>query len=128
MSEAYVWHLRNPDGGATGLEVANGTSAPTDRMLAHALPERVNVDVRVRGGDRIARGRDLRHDLSTPMSLLTISDGTVGRVNLWPTDEHVGLPVILPGGEVGILQSWWNAEDGSAWRWEVEFSNRRRAN
>jgi hypothetical protein len=21
--------------------------------------------------------------------------------------------------------SWWNAEDGSSWRWSVEFSDRR---
>jgi hypothetical protein len=26
---------------------------------------------------------------------------------------------------VGVLTAWWNAEDGSAWRWSVEFSNRR---
>jgi hypothetical protein len=31
--------------------------------------------------------------------------------------------VLLPGGEVGILKQWWNAEDESAWRWQVEFSN-----
>jgi hypothetical protein len=33
--------------------------------------------------------------------------------------------VVLPGGEAGVLTAWWNAEDGSAWRWSVEFSNRR---
>jgi hypothetical protein len=33
--------------------------------------------------------------------------------------------VVLPGGEVGILLAWWNAEDGSEWRWQVEFYNQR---
>ncbi|MEP7060144.1 MAG: hypothetical protein ABI828_05380 [Actinomycetota bacterium] len=27
------------------------------------------------------------------------------------------------GGEVGILRSWWNAEDGSQWTWTVELHN-----
>jgi len=31
----------------------------------------------------------------------------------------------VPGGEVGILTAWWNAEDGSSWRWQVEFYNHR---
>jgi len=36
-----------------------------------------------------------------------------------------GAAIILPGGEVGILRSWWNAADGSEWRWQVEFYNHR---
>jgi hypothetical protein len=30
---------------------------------------------------------------------------------------------MLPGGEVGILKSWWNAPDHKEWRWQVEFYN-----
>ena len=29
----------------------------------------------------------------------------------WPDESNQGRPVILPGGEVGILQSWWNHSD-----------------
>ena len=35
------------------------------------------------------------------------------------------VPVLLPGGEVGILLSWWNAAGESEWRWQVEFYNQR---
>jgi hypothetical protein len=31
--------------------------------------------------------------------------------------------VLLPGGEVGILMSWWNADDRKEWRWQIELSN-----
>jgi hypothetical protein len=31
--------------------------------------------------------------------------------------------VILPGGEAGILKSWWHADDHSEWRWQIEFYN-----
>ena len=41
----------------------------------------------------------------------------------WPTAADLGAPVIMPGGEVGILIAWWNAEDGSEWRWQVELYN-----
>jgi hypothetical protein len=123
MADAYIWHLRNPDGASMGLEYATGRSAPTDTMLAHSLPERVNVDVRRRDGTLVARGRNLSGDLVSPMARLTIEGSDVGRENLWPTDADLGTPVILPGGEVGILTAWWNAEDHSAWRWSVELSN-----
>jgi hypothetical protein len=49
----------------------------------------------------------------------------VRREDRWPTQADLGSLVILPGGEVGVLTAWWNADDGSAWRWSVEFSNRR---
>jgi hypothetical protein len=35
--------------------------------------------------------------------------------------------VILPGGEAGILTSWWHAPDHSQWRWQLELSNRQAA-
>lgn len=43
----------------------------------------------------------------------------------WPTMAEIGLPVILAGGEVGILQKWWNDAEEQQWRWSVEFYNHR---
>lgn len=126
MTETYVWELRNPDGGAFGLEFARGTSAPTDVMLVHALPSRVNVEVRAWEGELLAKGRNLSHDEVAPMSKLTIDGAEVSRINFWPTDDDVGTPVLLPGGEVGILKAWWNDDVGQEWRWSVEFANRAR--
>ena len=47
------------------------------------------------------------------------------REDRWPTADDLGSLVILPGGEVGTLVEWWNAPDGSEWRWRLEFYNRR---
>jgi hypothetical protein len=126
MGDSYTWDLRNPDGGAMGLEVARGRSAPADVMLVHAAPERLNVEVRNQAGDLVAKGRNLTHDTIAPMSKLTLADGKVSRENVWPEESDVGLPVLLPGGEVGILQAWWNDDVGQEWRWSVEFANRAR--
>ncbi|MGH2534880.1 MAG: hypothetical protein ACRDJW_21680 [Thermomicrobiales bacterium] len=51
--------------------------------------------------------------------------GAITRADLWPDESDVGQPVILPGGEIGILLSWWNAADGSEWRWRIELYNHR---
>jgi hypothetical protein len=59
------------------------------------------------------------------MTRLTMAEGKVTREERWPAPEDLGSLVILPGGEAGTLQAWWNAEDGSEWRWQVEFSNHR---
>ena len=59
------------------------------------------------------------------MARLTERGRQIAREDLWPADDDIGRPVILPGGEVGILLAWWNAEDGSEWRWQLEFYNQR---
>ncbi len=125
MPEIYVWTLRNPDGANLGLEVAHCLMDPFDVVLAHSLPEKVDIEVVDEDGKRVAKGAGLRADGATPMSRLTIEDGGIRRENVWPTDADLGRPVIVAAGEVGILERWWNAPDGSEWRWAVEFYNRK---
>jgi hypothetical protein len=57
------------------------------------------------------------------MTVAELDGSTLRHSEVWPTQEHHGLPVLLAGGEVGILQAWQHAEDRSWWRWSVEFSN-----
>lgn len=97
--------------------------APTDRVLVHAPPSVLKVDVRAEDGSLVAFGDNLRRTLASPMARLSIDGGNVTREDLWPTPSEWGLPVFLPGGEVGILESWWHDDDHSQWRWTVEFSN-----
>ncbi|MFN2613496.1 MAG: hypothetical protein ABR552_01585 [Actinomycetota bacterium] len=118
-----IWHRRNPDGAATGLEFANARTASFDRILVHAAPERLDVEVRDASGSVVARGSGLTGGESSPIAVLDVSDGDVTRRNIWPDDQDIGMPVILPGGEVGILCAWSNAADRSEWTWRVEFHN-----
>lgn len=122
MSSLY-WDLRNPDGGMLGLEFARGVTAETDCILAHSLPERINVTVTDDEDRVVAKGEQLEGTESRPMARLSLRGDRIERENVWPTEGDCGRPVILPGGEVGILKTWWNADDGSEWRWQVEFSN-----
>ncbi|MGH9082614.1 MAG: hypothetical protein ACRDWN_04650, partial [Acidimicrobiales bacterium] len=45
------------------------------------------------------------------------------RREVWPDDSFHGLPVLLAGGEVGLLRHWEHADDRSWWRWQIELSN-----
>lgn len=123
MGSTYIWEIRSSEGGMLGLEVAKSVMAPADCVLAHSLPSEVEVVVRDDADHVVAQATSLAADGDTPMARLHIDQGSVRRSQVWPDATDTGRPVILPGGEVGILQSWWNAEDGSEWRWQVEFSN-----
>ncbi len=59
----------------------------------------------------------------SPVTLLERDGDGVRRSEVWPGPELYGLPVLLPGGEVGGVTSWEHAGDHSWWRWSVEFSN-----
>jgi hypothetical protein len=120
---AVIWEIRNPDGASMGLEFARGRLDGYARLLVHAAPSRIDVDVRDVEGTQLAWAEGLQAEGATPMSRLTVREGSILRENAWPDESDVGLPVILPGGEVGILISWWNAEDHSSWRWQIELSN-----
>jgi hypothetical protein len=121
-----TWDLWFPSAGATGVSFARalvGEDPPTDRVLVHAAPPRLDVTVRDDDGNVVAEGLGLDRGAPGPITFL-IRDGREIRLeDGWPTDRDLGRLVILPGGEAGVLKAWWHAEDHSAWRWQVELSN-----
>jgi len=122
----HTWELWYPDAAATGLYLARARIDPIQVVWAHAVPPRVSVTVRLGDDTVVARGEALeRSGAYLPMTRLVIDGESVAREDRWPVPDDLGAIVILPGGEAGVLTAWWNAEDGSAWRWSVEFSNRR---
>lgn len=114
-----------PDAASRGVSFARGVLASADVVLAHAAPSLLRVEVSTLDGQRISFGDQLPRTEDSPMTRLGLGPGAVTREDAWPTDADVGLPVILPGGEVGILRSWWNDAERREWRWTVEFHNRR---
>ncbi|MGI8999772.1 MAG: hypothetical protein ACR2GO_08715 [Candidatus Limnocylindria bacterium] len=124
MSDLHTWEIWYPGAAATGLPHARARIAATDVAWVHAVPRNVALTVR-EGDDRvIARGEPLTRDGDyLPMTRFTILGDEIQREDRWPADTDLGAIVILPGGEAGVLTAWWNADDGSGWRWSVEFSN-----
>src|SRR5688500_13133318 len=116
----WTWSIRSRDGGMNGLEF---TKAPTAgghrRVLLHAAPSARQAEVVADDGATVARGRAERQGDYAPITELVLGDGPddgVRRAELWPDGTHVGLPVLLCGGEVGVLTAWTNADDRSWWR------------
>jgi hypothetical protein len=121
-----AWEVWFPSAGATGMLVGRGRIDPTDVLLVHSVPDVITVEVHDDAGNRVAYGGELKRTLSSPVCRLTRKGGSISREDIWPTERDYGLPILLPGGEVGILQSWWNADDRLEWRWQIELYNSRR--
>jgi hypothetical protein len=121
-----MWDLWFPSAGATGVAFARcrvESEAAGDRLLVHAAPPKLDVDVRRLDGTLIARGVGLERGAPGPMSYLVRNQDTITLEDGWPTDADLGRLVLLPGGEAGILMTWWHADDRRSWRWQIEFSN-----
>ena len=117
------WSVWYPKASSTGVLVGRGGIDPTEQLLFHAAPETMTVEVHDGEGKRIAYGENLERTQESPMCLLVLDGETVTRTDIWPTAEHEGLPLLLPGGEAGVLKTWWHAEDKKEWRWNLELYN-----
>jgi hypothetical protein len=116
--------IRTRDGGMNGLEFARATTAGGfNQVLIHAAPARASLEVRSKDDHVIASGDIDRDGDYSPMTLVDVTGGNLSREEIWPDDQHLGLPVLLAGGEVGLLKQWQHADDHSWWRWQVEFAN-----
>lgn len=124
MSRMETWELWYPGAAATGLPFARSRIDPAEVVWVHATPEIVAVTVRDADGNVIAESQELRRAGERfPMTRLAKQGRELAREDRWPTPSDLGAVVILPGGEAGTLERWWHAEDGSEWRWQVEFYN-----
>ena len=81
--------------------------------------------MRTEDGTTLAEGDNLGRGEPGPMSFLVRQGRTIRLEDGWPSQDDLGRLVILPGGEAGILRTWWHAEDRSEWRWQLELSNHR---
>jgi hypothetical protein len=121
-----TWDLWFPDAGATGVPFARtvvDSAVAGDRVLVHAAPPALEVTVRDATGAVVARGERLERGAPGPMCALVLRGDRVELEDGWPTDADLGRLVLLPGGETGVLRSWWHSDDRTAWRWTVEFAN-----
>lgn len=123
QTSTEYWSLWYPKAASTGVWLGRGLLDATDQLLVHAAPPVMTVEVHDHEGRRIAYGKDLEATQDSPICLLRKDGDAITRHDLWPDQHHIGLPVLLPGSEVGILQSWWHADDQTSWRWQVEFYN-----
>jgi hypothetical protein len=121
----WTWSLRSREGAMNGLEFARASTASGfARALIHAAPAHLSVEVVDDQGVVIIPVANLdRIGDYLPMTMLTIHDAEISRSEVWPDDSHYGLPVLLAGGEVGLLREWHHSKDHSWWKWSLELAN-----
>ena len=93
---------------------------PREPLLLHALPR----FVRFRRVQDEGWCEPLERTGDHPMTLLGLDSKT--RQEIWPGPEHLGLPVLLPGGEEGRLIRFERSAEGDRWTWALEFRGLRR--
>ena|SRR5579863_779443 len=121
----HIWDIWIADVGATGISFARGRANATDTIIVHAAPEKLDVTVRDDDGNMLAQGKNLARTADSPMARLHRQGDTITREDIWPTTTDIGTLVIVAGGEIGTLQTWWNDEQQQQWRWSLEFYNHR---
>jgi hypothetical protein len=119
-----TWDFWYPEAAATGLSFARARVDPQAVVWVHAVPPSISISVRDAENREIAHAHALkRAGERYPLTRIARQGSDLTREDRWPTGADLGAIVILPGGEAGVLQAWWNAPDGSEWRWTVEFYN-----
>ena len=119
-----TWELWFPAAAANGLLFARSRLEPSVAVWVHSPPELLSVVVRDGDAGILSKAGELRREgPHLPMARLERAGMSIRREDRWPAEGDTGSLVILPGGEVGELISWWNADDGSEWRWRLEFYN-----
>ena len=115
MEGLDCWAVETSKDGERWRFFGKAWKMPDEAVLLHAVPR----FVRFRRVEEDAWGAPLERSGDHPMSLLHMERGM--REDLWPDREHLGLPVLLPGGEAGRLVAFWRSPDGGRWTYTLEF-------
>ena len=119
MNEEECWVVETSRDGERWRPFGKAWKAPDEPVLLHAVPRFVRFH-RLEEDDWSA---PLERDGDYPMTLLHFEKSA--RQEMWPTKDHVGLPVVLPGGEEGRLLRFDHAEDPVRWTYALEFRGSR---
>ena len=130
MSDDVAWLVESSRDGKKWRTMGRAWTHPHELLLVHGAASFVRYRP-VDDGDRSSSVDEdawtgpLERTSDACMALLDLDAGT--REDIWPGDEHLGLPVFLPGGEAGRLLGFERGPDGATWTYQLEFSGMRHA-
>lgn len=116
------WAVESSKDGERWRFFGKGWTLPGEPLLVHGAPRFLRV--RRLEPEQPEWSGPLERTGDHPIAFLDLEPAA--RTELWPTDEHVGLPVLLPGGEEGRLLRFAALDDGDRWTWALEFRGERR--
>jgi hypothetical protein len=119
VKQHIAWAVETSKDGERWRFFGKGWTSPGEPLLLHGAPR----FVRFKQADATEFCEPIERTGDEPMTLLDLDRTT--RTDLWPTNEHLGLPVLLPGGEVGRLLRFERSPDGERFTWALEFRGTR---
>src|SRR5213594_2081066 len=119
MEGEIAWAVETSKDGERWRFFGKGWTKPGEPLILHGAPKYVRFR-RVDGEEGWCTPLERAGD--EPMTLLRLDEHS--RQELWPDREHLGLPVLLPGGEEGRLLRFEHTADGEGWTWALEFRGR----
>lgn len=111
-----AWLVETSRDGEKWRSMGKAWTFPGERLLVHGASRYL----RFRSVDAEEWVGPLERTGGECMALLDLDAGA--RTEVWPGDEHLGLPVFLPGGEAGRLLRFEHSDDGYSWTYALEFS------
>ena len=116
MDGEIAWVIEASRDAARWRFFGKAWTGPEEPLLVHGAPR----FLRVRRHDaQDGWSPPLERTGEHPMTLVHLASAQ--RSEIWPGEEHCGLPVLLPGGEEGRLLRFEHSGDGRRWTWAVEF-------
>jgi hypothetical protein len=122
MGNEEAWAVETSRDGAKWRSLGRAWKSPGEPVLMHVSIRFVRFRQLI-PTEQHEWSEPLESEGALPMTLVRMEDHT--REDLWPEDSHLGLPVLLPGGESGRLQRFEHAPDGSSWTYVLEFRGAR---
>ncbi len=109
------WAIETSRDGGKWRAMGTAWTYPGESLLVHGASK----FLRFRSTDAEEWVGPLERTGNECMALLDLDAGT--RLDLFPGEEHLGLPVFLPGGEAGRLLRFEHSADGYSWTYALEF-------
>ena len=119
MYGEVCWAVETSKDGERWRFFGKAWKQPDEPVLLHAVPR----FVRFRPVEEEEWRGPFERAGDHPMTLLHMEEGL--REELWPGEEHVGLPVLLPGGEEGRLLRFELHDEPVHWTYTLEFRGMR---
>jgi hypothetical protein len=109
------WAIETSRDGKKWRPMGTAWTYPDEPLLVHGA----STWIRYRAMDSDEWSKPLERTGNECMALLDLKGGK--RSDIFPGDEHMGLPVFLPGGEAGRLLRFQVSDDGYSWNYALEF-------
>ena len=122
LGNEECWAVETSRDGSQWRWLGKAWKSPNESVLMHVSVRFIRFRQLVPTESK-AWSEPLETEGRLPMTMVRMEDEQ--REDLWPGDEHLGLPMLLPGGETGRLLGFEYAPDGSSWRYSLEFRGAR---